>query len=393
MGIFNFLKKRTTETTDLTNPKQWLLDILGGDTSSGQSVTEETSLKFTGVWSAVDLRSSLLASMPVNHFRIDDGKREALTDELYIVLAYRPNPYMNAFDFWSLINSHLDLWGNAYCVITKSKGKLIALSPIHPSKVVPDIVDGQLVYKTTIDARGGYKPSYSPNELLHFRGLSTDGLIGKSPIRHAAEAIGVGLAAEKFGASFFNGKGHSKGVLEMDGSLDEKSREAFAKAWKKNVDHGTPLLEYGIKYKELSIPPDDAQFLGTREFSMQDIARIYHIPPSLLGDLSRSTFSNIEHSDIQFVKYGLRPMVKRYEKELELKLLPDKLGKETIRFNLDGILRGDTASRGAFYSQMRTNKIMTANEIRSLENLNPIEGGDILENPATSKSEKNEQGN
>lgn len=375
-------------TSDLKNPKQFLIDILGGETSSGQSVSEETSLKFTGVWSAVDLRSSLLASMPVNVYDKTDSGRIEVNDEIYKILAYQPNPYMNAYDFWMLMNNYLDLWGNAYAVITRSRGKVVALSPVHPSAVTPEATQKEIIYKITNNDLPGFKPVYGSSEMLHFRGLSIDGVKGKSPIRNAAEAIGLGLAAEKFGASFFNGNGISRGVLEMDNHLDDASKKAFSEAWKKNSDHGTPLLEYGIKYKSLSIPPEDAQFLGTREFSMQDIARIFHIPPSLLGDLSRSTFSNIEHSDIQFVKYGLRPMVKRYEKELEVKLLPDRLGERTIRFNLDGILRGDTAARGAFYSQMRTNKIMTANEIRKLENLNSIDGGDILENPATSKNEQ-----
>lgn len=375
--------------SDLKNPKQFLIDILGGDTSSGAKVTEETSLKFTGVWSAVDLRSSLLASMPVGVFdKTDNGRKEA-DSEVYKLLAYQPNPWMNAYDFWMLMNNYLDLWGNAYAVITRSRGKIVALSPVHPSCVEPDVIKGELIYKITDDdLLREFKATYKASDILHFKGLSTNGIKGKSPIRNASEAIGVGMAAEKFGASFFNGNGISRGILEMDGHLDDKSKEAFAKAWQKNKDHGTPLLEYGIKYKSLSIPPEDAQFLGTREFSMQDIARIYHIPPSLLGDLSRSTFSNIEHSDIQFVKYGLRPMVKRYEKELEVKLFPELLGKRSIRFNLDGILRGDTAARGAFYSQMKTNKIMTSNEIRLLENLNPIDGGDLLENPATSTNKQ-----
>lgn len=387
MAKFKLFKREAN--SDLKNPKQFLIDILGGDTSSGQKVTEETSLKFTGVWSAVDLRSILLASMPVGVFDITKDGREQVNDEIYKLLAYQPNPWMNAYDFWVLMNTYLDLWGNAYAVITRSRGKVIALSPIHPSAVEPDVVGGKLVYKVTDnDLLNTFKPVYETFEMLHFRGLSTNGIKGKSPIRNAAEAIGLGIAAEKFGASFFDGNGISRGVLEMEGHLDDASKDSFAKAWAKNKDHGTPLLEYGIKYKSLSIPPEDAQFLGTREFSMQDIARIYHIPPSLLGDLSRSTFSNIEHSDIQFVKYGLRPMVKRYEKELEVKLFPDKLGERMIRFNLDGILRGDTASRGAFYSQMKTNKIMTSNEIRALENLNPIDGGDVLENPATSTQNK-----
>lgn len=392
MAKFGWFKR---STSDLTNPTAWLLKILGGETSSGAKVTEESSLKFTGVRAAVDLRSTLLASMPVSVFKRTNSGREVLTqDPVYKLIAYSPNPYMNAFNFWELMNNYLDLWGNAYAVITWSSGKPIGLSPVHPSAVTPEATIDGVVYKISDSTDKGLKPVYFPKEMLHFRGLSTDGLKGKSPIRDAAEAIGLGLAAEKFGAELFNNKGILRGVLEMDGSLDEASRSAFAKAWSKNADHGTPLLEYGIKYKTLNIPPEDAQFLQSREFQLQDIARIYHIPPPLLGELSRSTFSNVENLDLQFVKYGLRPMVKRYEKELEIKLFPGDMTKG-IAFDLNGLMRGDTATRADYYSKMISSRVLSPNEVRNFEGLNPYDGGDAYENPntLTDKSNADEKGN
>jgi HK97 family phage portal protein len=383
---FLFSKKRATSTTDLKTPKQWLIDVLGGSTSSGQSVNEETATKFAGLRAAVDLRSILLASMPVMTFeKIPEGRNELPEDPVTLLLARQPNPWMNAYNFWELLNNHLDLWGNAYAVITWRGSNPVALSPVHPSAVEPLVNSKGLIYKITDFEKKGLKPEYLPKDILHFKGFSTDGIKGKSPIREAAEAIGLGLAAEEFAASFFNNKGHSKGVIEMDGNLDDESFDAFKKSWDKNKDHGTPLLEYGMKYKELSISHEDAQLISTRQFQIQDISRIYHIPPHLLGELSRSTFSNVEHSDIQFVKYGLRPMVKRYERELEVKLFPNNLSKY-VRFNLDGILRGDTATRTGYYSQAIQNRWMSPNEVRALENMNPRDGGDVYENPNTTSN-------
>jgi len=381
--------KRTT--TDLTNPSAWLLKILGGDTSSGTAVTEESSLKFTGVWTAVDLRSITFASMPVGVFKkTDDGREKLNSDPVYKLLAYKPNDFMNAFDFWQLMNNYLDLWGNAYAHITWSKGVPTALTPIHPADVTPEVIGGKLTYLVAEDG-DRFNGSHKSKNMLHFKGLSTDGITGKSPIRNADEAIGLGLAAEKFGAKFFNNQGISKGVLEMDGSLDEESRAAWGKSWQKNQDHGTPLLEYGIKYKALNIPPEDAQFLQSRTFQLQDIARIYHIPPPLLGDLGDASFSSIESLQIQFIIYGLRPMVKKYEKELETKLFPNELGEKDIIFNLDGLMRGDTATRAEYYSKMIASRVLSPNDVRKLENMNPYPGGDAYENPNTiSNNIKNE---
>ena len=380
------LFKRSTSTSDLKTPKQWLIEALGGLTSSGTKVTEENATKFTGLRAAVDLRSILLASMPVMTFKRTSVGRDPLPDDpITRLLARQPNPWMNAFNFWELINNHLDLWGNAYAIITWQSGKPVALSPVHPSAVEPLANSKGLIYRVSDAENKGLKSEYQPQNILHFRGFSTDGIKGKSPIREAAESIGLGMAAEAFAAEFFNNKGHSKGVIEMDGSLDDESFKAFKASWDKNKDHGTPLLEYGMKYKPLSISHEDAQLISTRQFQLQDIARIYHIPPHLLGELSRSTFSNVEHSDIQFVKYGLRPMVKRYERELEVKLFPKDMDKY-VRFNLDGILRGDTATRTAYYAQAIQNTWMSPNEIRALENLNPREGGDEYKNPNTTSN-------
>ena len=367
-----------------------LLDVINSNVS-GVTVTQETSMKFTGVLAAVSLRSELLASFPkMIYKRTKEGREEITDDPLYRVLAYQPNAFMNAFTFWELVDTHLDLWGNAYVYISRYGGKVTALTPIHPSKVKILTEGGKLMYRVTGTKDKVLDKDHTPEKILHFKDISFDGITGLSRITLAREAIALGLSAEDFGKEFFDKGGHSKGMIEMEGSLGDAAYTTFKKRWEQNGNFGTPLLEHGMKYKGIPIPMADAQFIGSRAFQLQDIARVFRVPPHLLADLSRATFSNIEHSDLQFVKYGLRPMVKRFENELEYKLLGDDLGKKSIRFNLDGILRGDTASRAAYFAAMKQNKLYTSNEIRKMNGDNPINdpSANILENPNTT-AEKN----
>lgn len=374
-------KLRISDNWDLKGTT--LLDIIAAN--GGGTVTEKTSMKFTGVLAAVSLRSELLASFPKMIYKNNEEGREATFDDpLYKIIAYQPNPYMNAFTFWELVNTHLDLWGNAYVFISRYGQKVRALTPVNPDKVEIKVENGKLIYRVTGTGDKLLDKDHSPEKFLHFKDISFDGIIGQSRISLANDAIAIAQSAEAFGKDFFDKGGQMKGIIETELGMDDEAMAAFSKRWNQNADHGTGILDRGKTYKQLSIPMADAQFIATREFQLQDIARVFRVPPHLLADLSRATFSNIEHSDIQFVKYGLRPMVKRFEHELELKLLGDELGKKSIRFNLEGMLRGDTASRTAYYASMKQNKIVTTNEIRNLENMNPIEGGDVLENPATS---------
>ena len=376
----------------LNSPAKWFA-LFGGDkTSSGAEVDQETSLKFTAVLAAVSLRGDLVAASP-KEIMVSSGKNRQpdYKHPLYRILAYEPNPFMNAYTWWELNHTYLDLWGNAYNLISRQGKKVTALSPIHPARVKVEVKDGKLVY--TVDGTGNSSldGEHAPKDILHFRDLTLDGYMGQSRIMLAREAIGLGLAAEKFGGEFFGNGSQARGVIEHPTQMGDDAYNRFKQSWESKDNMSTPILEEGMVYKQITIPPEAAQFIASREFQVQDVSRIFRIPPPLLGDLSRATFSNIENLDLQMVKYTIRPLVKRYEQECELKLLSD-LGKENIRFNLDGILRGDTAARSAYYTVMKQMKIMTTNEIRALENMNPIEGGDILENPSTSSNNGETQG-
>ena len=359
-------------------------------------VTAETSMKFTGVLAAVSLRSELLASFPKMIFEITgEGRKEIFDDPLYKILAHQPNDYMNAFTFWELVNTHLDLWGNAYVFISRHSGEVKRLTPIHPTNVEIKVSGGKVKYKVTGTDDPVLDKIHSSDRILHFKDISFNGIIGLSRIKLANDAISLGLSQEDFGKEFFDKGGHSKGIIEVDGQLGDEGFAALKKSWDANANFGTGFLDQGAKYKQLAIPMADAQFIASREFQLQDVARVFRVPPHLLSDLSRATYSNIEHSDLQFMKYGLRPMVKRYEHELESKLLGDNLGRKTIRFNLDGILRGDTAARAVWIASMKQNEMYTTNELRIKNGDNPIDDpkADILLNPSTTSNTNNNGNN
>jgi HK97 family phage portal protein len=234
----------------------------------------------------------------------------------------------------------------------------------------------------------GVKETFFYWEVLHFKMLSRNGFTGLSPIQAAREGIGLGLAAEKFGADFFQKGGNLKGALETDGHMDDGQFKAWKKRWEAFYggavgDHTTPILEYGMKYKPIGIPPNDAQFIETRVFQLQDIARFFNMPPSLIGDLSRATFSNGEQQDMQFVKYSLGPLLKSQEIEFEQKLVNRKeQGMIEIKYDMDGLLRADMKTRAAYEQTLVSTGILTRNEARNIENREPIDGLDVPIDPA-----------
>ena len=286
---------------------------------------------------------------------------------------------MNAFVFWELMNAYVDGWGNSYAVVERDNyGDPVALWPILPNNILPILYKGELYYRVFT---GDYAGDYSSSEILHFKLFTKDGIKGIDPISNMSQAIGLGLAAERFNAEFFDKGGHIKGVYETEQSLGDEEFNRVTAHMNAAKNFETPLLEYGIKYKQITISPEAAQMIQQRTFTIQDIARIFNLPPHMLAEQSRSTFSNIEHQDIQFVKYSIRPSVKRYESEIEDKLFFD--GEKDFldtKFNLEGLLRGDTQTRSAFYHNAILDGWMNRNEVRNLENLDngPVELDEYL---------------
>jgi len=375
-----------TKRSGLAKPESWLIDALGGNKSTaGVSVNENTALRATAVFACVRVLAETIASLPLFIYRrIDRGKEKATEHPLYEILHDQPNEEMTSFTFRETLMGHLALWGNAYAEIVRDGGgRVRELWPLRPDKTWPerDKTTKKLRYKLILpDGEGVILPA---DRVLHIPGLSFDGLVGYSPIKLAREAIGLSLAAEEFGARFFSNGARPGGVLEHPGSLSKEAQERLRQSWNEmhqglGKQHRIAILEEGLTYKQIGIPPEDAQFLDTRKFQVNEIARIYRVPPHMIGDLEKATYSNIEQQSIDFVVNTIVPWLRRWEQAINSKLLTPSEWKEYFaEFKVDGLLRGDIESRYKAYATARQWGWMSANDVRELENMNPIEGGDV----------------
>ena len=364
-----------------------------GRSTAGKAVTERSAMQMTAVYCCVRILSEAVAGLPLQLYKYNDsgGKERAADHPLYFLLHDEPNPEMTSFVFRETLMTHLLLWGNAYAqIIRNGKGEVVALYPLMPNHMSVDRDEkGQLyyTYQRDSDEANTMKQGQvilKPRDVMHIPGLGFDGLVGYSPIAMAKNAIGMAIACEEFGATFFSNGAAPGGVLEHPGVLKDpdKVRESWNAAFggSKNANK-VAVLEEGMKYTPISISPNEAQFLETRKFQIDEIARIFRIPPHMVGDLEKSSFSNIEQQSLEFVKYTLDPWVTRWEQSMVRSLLSDEEKKTYfIKFNVDGLLRGDYQSRMNGYAVGRQNGWMSANDIRELENLDRIpeeEGGDL----------------
>ena len=377
--------------------------FLFGRTTSGKPVNERTAMQTTAVYACVRILAEAIASLPLHVYEYqDDGGKKLVHDHpLYYLLHDEPNPEMTSFVFRETLMSHLLIWGNAYAqIIRDGAGRVLGLYPLLPDKMEVQRDDrGNIyyAYSRNSDENPMFKEygniKLKAEDVLHIPGLGFDGLIGYSPIAMAKNAVGMTLACEEYGASFFANGANPGGVLEHPGVLKDPSkvRESWNSVYRGvNNAHKIAVLEEGMKYQQIGIPPEEAQFLETRKFQINEIARLYRIPPHMVGDLDKSSFSNIEQQSLEFVKYTLDPWVIRWEQSLQRSLLlPGEKGKYFIKLNVDGLLRGDYQSRMNGYAVGRQNGWFSANDIREMENMNPIpdeEGGNLyLVNGAMTK--------
>ena len=368
--------------------------FLFGRTTSGKPVNERTAMQTTAVYACVRILAEAVASLPLHVYEYqDDGGKKLVHDHpLYYLLHDEPNPEMTSFVFRETLMSHLLIWGNAYAqIIRDGAGRVLGLYPLLPDKMEVQRDDkGNIyyVYSRNSDENPMFKEygniRLKAEDVLHIPGLGFDGLIGYSPIAMAKNAVGMTLACEEYGASFFANGANPGGVLEHPGVLKDPSkvRESWNSVYRGVSNaHKIAVLEEGMKYQQIGIPPEEAQFLETRKFQINEIARLYRIPPHMVGDLDKSSFSNIEKQSLEFVKYTLDPWVIRWEQSLQRSLLlPGEKGKYFIKLNVDGLLRGDYQSRMNGYAVGRQNGWFSANDIREMENMNPIpdeEGGNL----------------
>jgi HK97 family phage portal protein len=363
-----------------------------GGTTAGKNVNEHSAMQMTAVYSCVRILSEAVAGLPLHVYRNTDngGKEKAIDHPLFRLLHDEPNPEMTSFNFRETLMGHLLLWGNAYAqIIRNGKGEIVGLYPLMPNKMTVDRDSkGNLYYlytRGTEDAptMEGSQVYLPPSDVLHIPGLGFDGLVGYSPIAMAKNAIGMAIATEEYGAKFFANGAAPGGVLEHPGTIKDPQRvkDSWNSVYQGSSNaHRVAVLEEGMKYQQIGISPEQAQFLETRKFQINEIARIFRVPPHMVGDLEKSSFSNIEQQSLEFVKYTLDPWVCRWEQSMARRLLLDsEKPRYFIKFNVDGLLRGDYQSRMNGYAIGRQNGWMSANDIRELENLDRIpadQGGD-----------------
>lgn len=353
-----------------------------GSTSSGKNVNERTAMQTTAVYACVRILAETIASLHLHtYINTDGGKEKARDHPIYYLLANSPNPEMTSFVFRETLMSHLLLWGNSYSQIVRDgRGKIVSVYPLLPDKMnVKRSEKGELYYEYLKD---GKVHILRKEEVLHIPGLGFDGLIGYSPIGMSKDAIGMSLATEEYGAKFFPNGANPGGVLEHPGVVKDPGRikESWNAIYQGTFNaHRVAVLEEGMKFTPIGIPPEQAQFLETRKYQTEEICRIFIVPPHLVGDLERATFSNIEHQSISFVVHTIRPWLVRIEHSINKALFSDEGKKKYfVSFLVEGLLRGDYESRMRGYSIGIQNGFMSPNDVRSLENMNPIsteEGG------------------
>jgi len=383
MGIFS-RKKPKAENSLSTSGNRSIFH--SGRSSSGTLVNEETALQTAAVYSCVRVISETIASLPLHVYQNTDTGTKLMYDHyLYPILHDIPNPEMTSFSFRETLMSHLLLYGNAYAQILRNgTGRVEALYPLLPNKMDIHRNDAGELYYTYWRERDDTRPDDTTgavvlrrDQVLHISGLSKNGLVGYSPVELGRNTVGMCIATEQFGADFFANGATPGGVLEHTGRV--RDTDGLRENWNamfQGVGNANQIavLEDGLTYKSVSAKPEEAQFLETRKYQLNEIARIFRVPPHMIGDLDKSSFNNIEHQSLEFVKYCISPWVARWEQALyRALLLPSERGKLTIKFNLDGLLRGDYETRMNGYRVGINSGFMSVNDVRRLENMNVID--------------------
>ena len=379
------LRSVSSTATGLSDPKLWLSDFFGGPTKSGATVNTSTALGIPAFWRGVDLWSNTIGSLPLNVMnRTASGKEIARGTTLFNLLHDRPNEVMTSFQWRKMSQSHLCLYGNAYSVIEfDSQINPTALLPFHPNDVTPVWSGGKVWYQIRADKQEFMVDSAS---MLHIKGMWLDGLRGLSLVSVLKETLGLAIATQDSSATFYKKGSRLDGVITQVGQLADGGMKKLRKTW--NDTFGNPtgnrvaFLDAGMDYKAISVDPEKSQMIEARKFSVTDISRIVSIPPPLLYDLEKATFSNITELIQSFEKFDLRPWLVNWEQELNWKLLKEEQRSTTFtKFNVDGLLRGDAKERAELHRTLFNIGAASPNEIRSKENMNSYKNGETKFRP------------
>lgn len=389
-------------TVSLDKPASWLTSLFGSSQVAGVTVNPETAIKASTVFACVRLISETLASLPLVMYRTDGKMKEKAIDHpLYWLLKIEPNRLQSSFQWLESEQASLLLNGNSYSEIEYNRaGQIIGIWPLKTANVLPFIENNEKKYRVSL--KNGGTTVLTAEKILHIPAFGTNGITGLSPVDTGKGAIGLALAAEKFGEKLFANGIRTTGVLKHPGILGDTAYENLKTSFKDNYEglnnSGKPMiLEEGMSWESISMTPDDAQMLETRKFQVSEIARIFNVPPHMIGDLERSTNNNIEQQSLEFVQYSLRSWIARWESELNRRLLkPSERQTYYFKFLVDGLLRGDVKSRFEAYNLGRNMGIYSTNDILSKEDQNPVPWGDddhlrplnmeLAKNPPTDKT-------
>lgn len=376
MGLFDFLKNEKRD-----NGQTFLAAMSGIGGSGGVAVTDKSAMTFSAVYAAVRILSESIASLPINLYKKDAKGNKVIQDAHPVqrLISLEPNKIMTSYNFRAAMVSNLVLKGNAYAIIHRDgTGRPNELQLIDNDKVKILHYENELFYEI--------KDTEMPipaSEMLHFVGLNFDGIQGKNPIEVQRDTIGLSVSANKYGGNFYKNAAAPQGILMHPGKITREAAERLKASWNANYAgvhnaHRTALLEEGMQFKTVTLNPADVDFLNTRKYQVNEIARIFRIPPHLLGSLDNATYANIEQQQIDFVMHTLRPYLINIEQELCRKLLRENEKRDMyIKMNVSALLRGDSDARAKYYQTLNQIGVLSINEIRSLEDLSPVADGDI----------------
>jgi HK97 family phage portal protein len=369
MGFFDLFRGSKAKP----EKRNFLDYALGGITGKNVIVNPETSLTFSAVYAAVRVISETIAQLPFNYYiKTERGREQYTENPLYLLANSEPNPIQTKYIFFETLINTLLLYGNAFAHIRRNqRGLPIGLYLIHPDEVKVHLKDGNLIYE--VKEQGNYDAS----DIIHIPDMALDGIIGQSRISAAKDNIALGIAAQTYGKEFFESGAKVGGVLTHPGQLGPEAMQSLSQQWHRTYHSGyggsfkTAVLEEGMSYKPIQLRPDEAQFLATRKFSILEVARIFRVPPHLLADLDRATFSNIEHQSIEYLNFCITPMLKKIEQEFNKKLIfENDKGGTYFEFNTTALLRGDSKARAEYYAKLFSVGAISPNEIRRKENMN-----------------------
>ena len=376
-GIFQRFKNYFSSNKEERSTSVGWANLFNGITSttySNESVNADSAMGLSAVYACVRVIAETVSSLPLNLYERDGNNRTLDgSNPLYFMMHSEPNPYMSKYVFMEAWIATLLLYGNAYALINRdARGNPTSLSMVHPDNVSVESIGEWYGFRIK-----GIDGNIDSSDMLHIPDLTFDGIVGQSRISALRETIGLGLAAQKYGAQFFGSGAKISGTLSHPGKLGPDALQSLMQTWSQayqgNGPFKTAILEEGMQYKPISLPPDQAQFIQTQKMNVIEIARAYRVPPSKIGDLDRATFSNIEHQSMSFYTDCIRPLCTKLEQEFNRKLLfENDKGRKYFEFNLNGLLRGDAKTRGEYYKSLFNVGAMSQNEIRAKENLNSV---------------------